>query len=293
MDEPFLGSASPYTRQELRAKQFVRLTRDVYVRSPQSLDLPLRCRGVRLAFPDAVLCGRTAALLHGLPVADDGRIHITRGMLEPRSERALVRTHRLDVAEDELEIRGSLVLTVAPRTWTDLASTSDIESLVAVGDVVLRRYGAAALAQAVERSWGRPGVSWMREALPLLDGRAESPAESRMRVRLHKAGYVGLQPQQVIRDAHGGWIACADLGDPVARIAVQHDGAGHFERGRRQWEHDVQRDELSRREGWQVVVSTARDDASPQLLLEKVRAAYWRAAQVRGGRVLPPFMRAA
>ncbi|MND00575.1 hypothetical protein D3C83_192410 [compost metagenome] len=71
---------------------------------------------------------------------------------------------------------------------------------------------------------------------------------------------------------------------------MQHDGDVHRLKGRRRWEQDVQRDELSRQQDWQVVVATARDDRHPRLLVAKVEAAYRRGARLHGAGVLPAHL---
>jgi hypothetical protein len=127
--------------------------------------------------------------------------------------------------------------------------------------------------------------------VPLLDKGADSPAETRARLRLHAAGFVALRHKVVVRDAAGGWLGEPDLADEVARVAVQHEGAIHFEKGARQRMSDVARDEVVRQEDWQVVASTAKDDARPELLVAKVTSAYRRAAKLWGRHVLPLHLR--
>lgn len=289
MSVPLRGSSSELSKQQLRAKRFSRVTRDVYVEG--DVDLKVHARAVQLVHPEAVMCGLTAALLQNLPVDDDGLVHLCRGQLAPRSERPEWKTHRLDLEPDETFLVQGVLVTTGPRTWTDLASSLDEEALVAMGDVVLRRWGAEALDQAVRRSWGRPGVVRLRELLPRLDAGADSPAESRARIRLQKAGYTELRPGVSIVDEGGQWLASPDLADEHARVAVQHDGETHFSKGPRQRRHDVDRDELSRAVGWEVVVSTATDDLNPDRLLSRVAAAYLRAAQRHGVHVLPAHLR--
>lgn len=247
---PFLGSSSGRTRQQLRSKRFVRLSRDLYVLTPAEATLRHRVEALRLVLQDAVPCGRTAALLQDLPVDDDGLLHLARGTAAARSRRPGVRVHRTPVADDEQLDLDGLPVADGPRTFVDLTATLDLEALVAVGDVVQRRYSAAALQAAVARRTKRPGLRLARAALPLLDGGAGSPAETRARLRLHAAGLTALKHGVVIRDEHGGWLAEPDLADDVAKVAVQHDGDVHRVKGRRRWEQDVQRDELSRQHGW-------------------------------------------
>ena len=286
----FLGSTSTLTPQRLRGLSYQRLSRDVYVPRGTALDLRTRCAGVILAIPDAVPCLRTAALLQGLPVDDDGLLHFARPPDAARSERPGVRIHRTDLGADELLDLDGLVVTDGPRTFVGLAALLDLEALVSVGDVVQRRYGAAALAGAVARRRGRRGLTLARTALPLLDGGSDSPAETRARLRLHAAGFTALRHGVVVRDADGGWVSAPDLADETARVAVQHDGLVHLQGDPEQRRNDLHRDELTRQAGWQVVVSTAVDDRRPDLLVQKVRAAYLRAALLWGPQVLPPHL---
>lgn len=289
MSAPLRGSTSGLSKQQLRAKRYTRVTHDVYVEGP--VDVLAQVRAVQLVHPDAVICGETAARLQRLPVDDDGLVHFCRGQLAPRSERPEWKTHRLDLEPDEVFLVHGVRVTTGPRTWTDLAPRLDAESLVSIGDVVLRRWGQDPLAEAVRRSWGRAGVVLLRDVLPLLDPGADSPAESRARMRLHRAGFTGLRPGLSIVDEAGEWLASPDLADELARVAVQHDGEIHFSKGPQQRRHDVDRDDLSRSVGWEVVVSTATDDAKPDRLLSRVASAYFRAAERFGEHVLPAHLR--
>jgi hypothetical protein len=277
----FLGSESGLSMQRLRGRSLERLSRDLYVPRGTEQDVCLRTTGALLTLPDAVPCSFTAALLQQMPVDDDGLIHLARGRKAARATRSGVKVHRTPVDPDERIVVSDLVVADGPRTFVDLAAKLDLEQLVAVGDVVLRRYDLEALTAAVARRPRRPGVVLARQALPLLDPGSASPAETRARLRLHAAGYTSLVHGVVIRDEAGGWLAEPDLADETARVAVQHDGAVHFEGSLEQRRNDLHGDELSRQHGWQVVVSTAVDDRRPHLLVAKVAAAYERAALLR------------
>jgi hypothetical protein len=202
-----------------------------------------------------------------------------------------VRVHRTPVAADERHDLSGLPVADGPRTFVDLAAHLDLEALVAVGDVVVRRWNTDAVAAAVARRPRRPGLVLARQALPLLDPGADSPAETRARLRLHAAGFTALRHGVTVHDRHGGWVAAPDLADDVAKVAVQHDGDVHRIKGQRQREQDVQRDELTRQADWEVVVATALDDRRPHLLLDKVSDAYRRAAGRLGAYVLPGHLR--
>jgi hypothetical protein len=148
---PFLGSGSPLTPQRLRGKRYVRLSHDVYLLRGLDADLRTRVEAVRLVLPDAVPCGPTAALLLGLPVDDDGSLHLARHHAAPRSRRDGVRVHRTPVDPDERHDLSGLPVADGPRTFVDLAADLPLEALVAVGDVVARRWSLAELTAAVAR----------------------------------------------------------------------------------------------------------------------------------------------
>jgi hypothetical protein len=293
MSAPFLGSASELTPQRLRGRLYRRLSPDLYVVGEEEPDLRTRTTAALLVLPDAVPCLTTSGTLLRLPVDDDGLVHLARRRGAPRSERSDVKVHRFPVADDEcLELDG-LRVADGPRTFVDLAARLDLEALVAVGDVVVRRWGPGAIEAAIARRPHRPGLVLARAALPLLDAGADSPAETRARPgsRLHAAGFRGLRHGVVVRDEAGGWLAEPDLADEAARVAVQHDGWVHLVgdlKGRRK---DLQRDELTRQQDWQVVVATALDERRPHLLVDKVANAYRRAALLWGRQVLPSHLR--
>jgi hypothetical protein len=292
VDTPFLGSASELTPQRLRGKAYRRVWRDVYVASAADLDLRLRAEAAVVAVPDAVVSRSTAGVLQRLPVRDDGLVHLSRSAKAAQTVRDGVVVHRCPVEADETVVVAGLRLSDPARTFVDLAATSSFEELVALGDAVVRRQGRAAVEAAVARRRRRRGLVLARAVLPLLDPGAASPPESRMRVRLHAAGFTALRHGVVVSDGSGGWVAEPDLADDVARVAVRYEGAVHFDGGVERWRHDLQRDELTRLAGWQVVVATALDDRRPHLPLQKVTGAYRRAAQLHGAHVLPPLLAA-
>lgn len=77
MDQPFLGSAAIeaglLTKQELRAG-YRAVYRGVYLANEVALTPMLRAQAASLfAGPDAVLCGLSAAAVHGVTWLDAGR----------------------------------------------------------------------------------------------------------------------------------------------------------------------------------------------------------------------------
>jgi very-short-patch-repair endonuclease len=104
------------------------------------------------------------------------------------------------------------------------------------------------------------GAPQLRALLPLLDDRSESPWESVMRV-LHTRADVKVEPQKVICDQWGRFVACGDLWLVGTRRIHEYDGEVH--RDRQTHRSDLARDRRLIEIDWQRVGFT-----SPQLLHE-------------------------
>ena len=142
-----------------------------------------------------------------------------------------------------------------------------------LGDAVLR-HGWADLVELTAWSArpGRRGARRMRAAIALLEPRADSPMETRLRLLLLRAGLGRpVANQDVVVD--GGWLARPDLSYPDLRIAIEYDG-DHHRTNRRQWQRDIGRRRVLEDAGWLVIVVTADDVLRrPEQLVERVRCA--------------------
>jgi hypothetical protein len=184
-----------------------------------------------------VIVGVTAARIHGLwlPGCPD-EIHVATA--EPgqpscamtRTRRPQIRAHRRRlVASDVVEVNGVPVASIA-RTWVDLAATFALPDLVATGDSALRSGASSVeLAEAVGRSSRLKGVRLARSALPLLDGRSRSRAESHLRLAASAPDLPVFQVNEPIFRDEGGWLAEPDLSLVEAKIALEYQGADHAE----------------------------------------------------------------
>jgi hypothetical protein len=103
-----------------------------------------------------------------------------------------------------------------------------------------------------ERGWRR-----FARVVALVDGRAASPMESRLRVRLALAGLPPPQVQYVIRDAQGHSVARVDLAYAESKVAVEYDGVWHVGSAD-QMDHDRQRLNRIAIAKWTVVHATSR-----------------------------------
>ena len=212
---------------------------------------------------------------------------------------------RLDPAVDlvVLGAAGTAHTVTSPvRTWLDLAAAGlRGEDLVVAGDALLRRADGPRgrlppgwghplarpdeLRAAVDVVAGRPASRALQEALPHLRAGSDSPQESRLRLRLVRAGLPEPQVNPRIplaRDARGRVLRSTpvDLYFEAARVAVQYEGEHHFSRAD-QYRRDMRRDQELRDAG----VETLRVDlavfglAEWPRFVERVR----RLLRVRGG----------
>src|SRR6185437_5908335 len=140
-------------RHRRSVTELVHVTRGVWRPPLVVCDLPGRVAAVLSVYPaDTVVCGLTAARLHGLwlpvdPCRDDDLIELIVHPAVPvpaqrtASRRSRVRARRQMLARDEIaDIEGILVTSEAS-TWLDLAQVLAMPDLVAAGDSALR--GAA------------------------------------------------------------------------------------------------------------------------------------------------------
>jgi very-short-patch-repair endonuclease len=229
----FLGSeavaAGVLTRAQLRSTAWRRVFRDAYADAALPDDHGLRCAAARLLLPAATIAGRSAAYLHGATVAGVG--DPVEMLVPPQVRYANLRGVRVRVdtlAHGDVHPGPGLVTSV-PRTAFDVALGPDLVEAVAVLDA-LARCGAlqpSQLAPLRARLARRPDAGRSLRALDLHDPRAESPQESRLRVRLILAGLPTPQAQYEVAGPDGRFIARVDLAWPEPRVAVEYDGEWH------------------------------------------------------------------
>lgn len=230
-----------------------------------------------LATPEGVLfCGPSAAVLLGLPIPfrlQGGPVWVMVRSGEPRPRRRGVRSSQADVVSSEIAVAADLSTTSAARTFVDLAALLSIADLVAVGDAAMRRWRVTTdeLDRVVRRRLRYTGKVKARAAVPLLNPRAESPQESRLRIVMHGDALPEPQVNLVITDESGQFIARCDLGYEEWKVAIEYDGIVHAGEQRRQ--ADATRRTLLQEHGWYVVEIVADDLRFPQRAIAKVTAA--------------------
>jgi hypothetical protein len=157
------------------------------------------------------------------------------------------------------------------RTALDIARLEPLPEAVPLIDAMLHR---AIVEQSTLRDGARGlrsgrGVQQARRVVDLLDERAESPPESRLRVLLALAG-LPPEPQWTVRRPDGVFVARVDLAYPGARLAIEYDGAWHGRPG--ELRRDRRRLNGLVAAGWRVLHVTAADMHHPADLIARVRA---------------------
>jgi hypothetical protein len=265
----------------LRTGVLTALWRVAVVESPRRLDPWTRAAAAVLsAGEDAVVCGPTAAQLHGLTALDDVRSHLVlpycRGV---RGRDGLVVHHAQDLRRDVVHLAGLPVLAL-DRVVADLLCTLPRRSdALALVDEALRLAGEehAALRHRIgERIAHRPDPRGTVAGAALLDlasERAESLPESWVRWRLVEQGFPVPEVNHPLRSVDGEEVRRLDLAWPRLRIALEYDGyVPHLGRE----VQDAARAEDLRRRGWIVIRMDADDLADLGRVLKELRSAFAR-----------------
>lgn len=280
MTDPFFGSdaltARLLSRHELRSR-YVALHQDVYVPRGAELTPVLRAKAAWLrSRRRGILAGYSASAIHGAK------------WIDPQFPAAIIDTNRRPsagvqvweerIADDEICIIDDMRVTTPERTALDLARRYSLPLAVASIDALMQatELKLADVELLVERYRGRRGMKSVRNALQLVDGGAQSPKETWLRLLLVRAGFPRPQTQIVVRNEFGWVEAYLDMGWEDIKVAAEYDGDQH-RTSRTQYVRDVRRHELlDHRYGWLVVKVIAEDH--PDGIIRRVAAARARRA---------------
>ena len=206
----------------------------------------------------AAIAGRSAAALYGCA---HSTIDDVVDVLVPRGVRAGptagLRVHRGPVDAGDVVDRAGTPVTSPERTCWDVAGWLDlVEAVVVIDALLARRLTEVSMLReyALARA-GRRGWRAMLRAVDLADAGAESPQESRARVRLVLAGLPRPRTQWVVSD-QGRFLARLDLAWPDYRVAIEYDGLWHDDPA----QFDADRRRLNRLVGtdWIILHLTAK-----------------------------------
>ncbi len=274
MTDPFLGSEAlgigALTPYELRSR-YVALHKDVYVPKDAELTAVLRAKACWLrSRRRGVLAGFSAAALHGSKWIDASRpaeiIHTNR------RRAGGVRVCEERIEPDEITVVDGMRVTTPARTALDLACRYPTDAAVAAIDALMQATDLkmADVEPLADRYRGRRGMKAARAALVLVDGGAQSPKETWMRLLLVRAGFPRPQTQIRVLNEWGWAEAYLDIGWEDIKVAVEYDGAQH-QTSRYHYVRDVGRLEKLELMGWIVVRVVAENH--PNDIIRRVREA--------------------
>ena len=99
---------------------------------------------------------------------------------------------------------------------------------------------------------GAPGLPKLRTALPLVDGGAESPRETWLRLLFIDAGLPRPVTQYVVHAEDGRYLRRLDMVWEEYKVAAEYDGQQHLA-DRRQYAKDVWVNRELQRLNWHVI----------------------------------------
>ncbi len=228
------GYEHPEIRRLCDSGTWRRLRRGVYVTAEELSATQekgrlhqVECLAVllELSRPTAVVSHESAARLWGFPVRRQlaGTVRLSDPTLSRRGRG--YRITQAPLRAGDVARNGPLRLTATDRTLLDCARQWPLDDAVVALDAALLE-GKVSGRQltdglAVLRGW--PGAGRAVRAVALADGRAESPLETRGRLRMVGAGLPSAELQTEIHAA-GRLIAVVDAWFDQQAVAVEFDG---------------------------------------------------------------------
>lgn len=275
MDGVFRGSEAlangGMTRGRLRWN-YRALFPDVYAPKAAAPSLQRNTEGAWLwSGRNGVIAGRAAAAAHGARWIDDTTpIEMIWRCGRPPPG-IIVRNERIE-ADEIVEIAG-LMVTSPERTALDIARHLPRELAVRHLDALSQAYGvnAADVLVLADRYPRARGLPFARNALALMDGGAQSPKETSLRLILIDAGLPAPRTQIMVSDGFN--TAFIDMGYDEPMVGLDYDGQYHLT-DRDRYVHDIGRAELIEQQGWIDIRVVA--EHSRRFILHRVREAFAR-----------------
>ena len=269
--------------RQLQGASWTRLGRGLYVWSRLAANVGLRLSAIQSQLPPtAAFSGITAARLHGLDLGPAGApIEVTLPRGSGISPRVGVLIRRSVLREADLVVRQGLRTTSLLRTLAELGRRLPlVEAVVAVDMAFQQRLIEPADLSAWVSAWkGWKGVVRFRRVARLAEPAAESPMETRLRLRLVLAGLPRPEAQVELCDESGRFVGRVDLFYRSSRLAIEYDGATH----RESLIDDNRRQNLLLNAGYRLLRFTAPDVmTTPDSVVAQVRAILQAPREQRG-----------
>jgi len=227
---------------------------------------------------EAVAALGTAAELHGMAgLGQSGAIHVSvpGAAAKPRraTDPALV-IHQLAVSPTDVCDVGGIPVTTPVRTAADLILRVDRYAAVSLLDSALNRelISPEEFAAIPARIRGHRGAVAGRAHLAEADGRAQSPLETRVRLRCVDGRVRPDALQHAVRDDDGYILGIGDLAWLRARVLGEADGRAPHALPDAIFQ-DRRRQNRLANAGWLILRFTWQDTLDPGYIPHVVRAA--------------------
>jgi hypothetical protein len=270
-----------------RSGRWLRLARGVYLVDAHVVGTPGRRTMIRAAVlsfgADAVAVLGSAAELYGIGgLSHRDGVDVSLPGPRARPRRILdqfVRPHQLVLQPADVTTVEGIPVTTALRTVADLMLRLDRYSAISVLDSSLNRgfLDDADLGLLAASMAGRRGVVESRRWLDEADGRAESPLESRSRLRCVDGRVPPDELQYPVHDRSGRLLGYGDLAWTRARLVAEADGVEPHSQPEAIF-RDRRRQNDFANAGFTVIRFTWQDTVAPDYVPYVVRAALARAA---------------
>ncbi|MEV6816239.1 DUF559 domain-containing protein [Micromonospora sp. NPDC051296] len=258
------------------------LARAVYLTSARAADVPPRRARIRAAVlslgPQAHAVLGTAAELHriaGLPPTEEIHVALPGPAARPaRVHDPAVVVHQLGHPPGAVTSVAGIAVTDPMCTVAGILLRAPRYTAVAVLDSALNRQLLTPddLAAVPALIRGRRGAVAARGYLTEADGRAQSPLETRARLRCVDGGVPPDVLQLEVRDHDGYLLGVGDLGWRRARLIAEADGGGPHAAPEALFA-DRQRQNRLVNAGWTVLRFTWADTLRPDYIPFTVRQA--------------------
>jgi very-short-patch-repair endonuclease len=171
------------------------------------------------------------------------------------------------IPDDEICLRVSIYCTTPARTAYDIGRRVPRDASIIRIDALLNatRCAVADVSRIADRYPGARGIRRLRTTLDLVDGGAESPQETRLRLLLVRS--LATRPVTQIRVGYRR----IDMGWPTWKVGVEYDGEQHWTDPDR-YAEDIERLEFLAAQGWLIVrVSGRQLRYQPETVVRRVR----------------------
>ena len=274
------GLARHEVDSHCRTGHWVRVARGVYLIDP-SRPLVRRAliRAALLALgPGAVAVLDTAAELHGIAgfaATDEVHVSLPAAAARPALDRdPHIRAHQLITPAHRRCALLGIPVSDPLQTVADLVLRAERLTAVSILDSALNQGLStpnefAAIPELVR---GRRGAVAARRHLVEADGRAESPLETRVRLRCVDGQVRPDTLQHVVRDRVGTILGVGDLAWLTARLIGEADGRTPHGQPAAIYRDRLRQNRLVNA-GWQILRFTWKDTLDPAYIPAVVRAA--------------------